>query len=83
MNATVRNSAIGLFAVWALVAALNSHSNGEPGKQVRQRWEYLTETANAGTFNPGFLNEHGKDGWELIATPSTKDTTGYIVKRPL
>jgi hypothetical protein len=84
MNATVRNfTVVGAIAAVALFAALNSYSNGESGRQPPQRWEYLSETANAGTFSPSFLNEHGKEGWELVATPSTKDTIGYVFKRPL
>jgi hypothetical protein len=84
MNATIRNSTvIALIAAFALFATLNSHSNGESGRQPPQRWEYFSETANAGTFSPSFLNEHGKEGWELVATPSTKDTMGYVFERPL
>ena len=84
MNATVRYyTALSAIAVCALISVLNSRSNGEAGRQLPQRWEYLSETANAGTFSPSFLNEHGKQGWELVATPSSKDIIGYVFKRPL
>jgi hypothetical protein len=84
MRETVRTYAvIGGVAVCALFAALNSPTNGEAPKQTPQKWEYVSETVNAGTFSPQFLNDRGRQGWELVATPSTKDTIGYVFKRPI
>jgi hypothetical protein len=55
--------------------------------QGLQQWEYITyplyPLAEKFSVIEGYLNEFGKEGWELVVSINVKDSGAYLIfKRP-